>query len=621
MRIYVCVKQVPASNETLLDPVTHTIIREGTQSILNPFDSYAMEEAVRIKARCGGLVTAFTMGIPSAEGILRRVIAVGADDAVLLTDRAFAGSDTLATARTLAAAMKRKGLPDLILCGRMATDGDTAQVGPMLAECLDLPHVSDVAEIEEMNETACVVRKMTDDGYVRLRVKLPALLTVLKEINIPRLPSISGVLRGEKAEVARMSREDTGIDAGKTGLKGSATRVVRTERPEINRETVWIDGTANEQAEKLKRYLGRKNGNSPTLPGAAACSAQKTSAPVRFPGTASPEMMPGGIWVYCEQGPDGIRPVAYELLGKAAGLTEEMKQTVTAVLVGGTEEEAAFLTACGADQVLLAEIPAEELPDERVHTAVLEKLAGKYQPAILLLGATAFGRSLAPRLAARLETGLTADCTGLEIDPETGLLRQTRPAFGGNLMATIVCPEQKPQMATVRPKVFQRIRGQDTSSGLRTPSPQGEGYKVIRETFVTAERCFEFLERIPAAEETDIGAADVLISVGQGIGGTENITLAEELARKMGGTVSSSRPLVDSGVMPYARQVGQTGKTVAPKLYLALGISGAIQHMAGVAAKTIVAVNTDPDAPIFGCADFAVRCDCGEFLRAMLDKN
>ena len=620
MKIYVCVKQVPASNETLLDPVTHTIIREGTQSILNPFDSYAVEEAVRIKARCGGTVTAFTMGIPSAEGTLRRVIAVGADDAVLLTDRAFAGSDTLATARTLAAAMKRKGLPDLILCGRMATDGDTAQVGPMLAECLDLPHVSDVAEIEEMNETACVVRKMTDDGYVRLRVKLPALLTVVKEINIPRLPSISGVLRGEKAEVARMSREDTGIDAGKTGLNGSATRVVRTERPVITRETVWIEGTASEQAEKLKGYLESKTGDSTGL--TEMTEKEKSATPLhRIQDDRKTGIAPGGIWVYCEQGPDGIRSVAYELLGKASELAGEMKQMITAVMIGGAGEEATSLTACGADQVLLAEIPAEELPDERAHTAALEKLVGKYEPSILLLGATAFGRSLAPRLAARLETGLTADCTGLEIDPETGLLRQTRPAFGGNLMATIVCPEHKPQMATVRPKVFQRIGGQDTSSGLRPPSRQGEGNKVIRETFVTAERCFEFLERVPAAEETDIGAADVLISVGQGIGGAENIAMAEELARKMGGTVSSSRPLVDSGVMPYARQVGQTGKTVAPKLYLALGISGAIQHMAGVAAKTIVAVNTDPDAPIFGCADFAVRCDCGEFLRAMLDKN
>lgn len=255
MRIFVCVKQVPASNETLLDPVTHTIIREGTQSILNPFDAHAVEEAVQIKGRLGGTVTAFTMGIPSAEETLRRVIAVGADDAILLTDRAFAGSDTLATARTLAAAMRRRGMPDLILCGRMATDGDTAQVGPMLAEFLGIPHVSDVAEIEQADEDGCTVRKMTDDGYVRLKVKLPALLTVLREINIPRLPSVNGVLRGEKAEVSRMTREDLGIDPEKTGLKGSATRVVGTGRPVTTRGTIWIEGNPMEQAEKLRALL------------------------------------------------------------------------------------------------------------------------------------------------------------------------------------------------------------------------------------------------------------------------------------------------------------------------------------------------------------------------------
>lgn len=319
---------------------------------------------------------------------------------------------------------------------------------------------------------------------------------------------------------------------------------------------------------------------------------------------------PGGVWVYAEQGTDGIRPVVCELLGQAVRLAGELEQTVTAVLVGGTEEQAASLATCGADRILLAEVPDEALPDERTHTEALERLAEKYQPAILLLGATAFGRSLAPRLAARLGTGLTADCTGLEIDPETGLLRQTRPAFGGNLMATIVCPERTPQMATVRPKVFP----------MPVPSLNRE-VRVIRERIDTAEHCFEFLERLPSADETDIGAADVLVSIGQGIGGAENIALAEKLARRLGGTLSSSRPLVDSGVMPYVRQVGQTGKTVAPKLYLALGISGAIQHMAGVAAKTIVAVNTDPDAPIFGYAHYAIRCDCGAFLRALLEKD
>ena len=318
---------------------------------------------------------------------------------------------------------------------------------------------------------------------------------------------------------------------------------------------------------------------------------------------------PGGIWVYAERGAGGIRPVAFELLGQAARLAGDRKRTVTAVLAGGTQEQAASLAACGADCILLAGIPDEELPDERAHTAALEKLVSKYHPAVLLFGATAFGRSLAPRLAARLGTGLTADCTGLETDPETGLLRQTRPAFGGNLMATIVCPDRTPQMATVRPKVFP----------MPVCDPE-RPVRIIREQTGTAEQCFEFIERLPFAGEADIGAADVLVSVGQGIGGTENIAMAKELACRLGGTFSSSRPLVDCGVMPYARQVGQTGKTVAPKLYLALGISGAIQHMAGVAAKTIAAVNTDPEAPIFDYAHYAIRCDCGDFLRAMLDR-
>ena len=255
MKIDVCVKQVPASNETRLDPVTHTIIRDGARSILNPFDAYAVEEALRIRERTGGRITAFTMGIPAAEEHLRRVLAVGVDDAVLLTDRAFAGSDTLATARVLASAVSADGMPDLILCGRMATDGDTAQVGPMLAEYLGIPHVSDVAAVEEITERSLVVRRLTDDGYVRLRVALPALLTVLKEINIPRLPSLSGVLRAESARITVRDHALLGIDPGLAGLAGSATRVVATERPPLEKRAVVLKGTPEAQADALAARL------------------------------------------------------------------------------------------------------------------------------------------------------------------------------------------------------------------------------------------------------------------------------------------------------------------------------------------------------------------------------
>ncbi len=318
---------------------------------------------------------------------------------------------------------------------------------------------------------------------------------------------------------------------------------------------------------------------------------------------------PGGIWVFCEQGPHGVRPVAFELAGQAARLAARACCSVTAVLAGGSGEAAPALCAAGADTVLLARadnlLPA--CPDELQHTELLAALVRKYEPSVLLLGATAFGRSFAPRLAARLGTGLTADCTGLEMDPDTGLLRQTRPAFGGNLLATIVCPLRRPQMATVRPKVF--------------PAPEADpsrSCRLVTENLPAPEKSLEWLGRITREETEDIGSADLLIAVGQGIGGAENIALAEKLASRLGGVLASSRPLVDSGVMPYARQVGQTGKTVAPRVYLALGISGAIQHMAGVAAGTLIAVNTDPDAPIREYADCFIPCDCGAFLRALL---
>ena len=259
MNIVVCVKQVPASNEARMDPVTNTVIRENVESILNPFDAFAVEEAVRLKARCdGSSVMAISMGVPSAAQMLRGVIAVGVDQAMLLTDRAFAGADTWATANALASAIGILPQPDLILCGRMATDGDTAQVGPMLAEVLDIPHVTDVAEIVEAGEHSVVVRKLTDDGYQVLQVPRPALLSVTKEINVPRLPSIAGVLRGAEAEVQICSAAQLGVDPARVGLAGSVTKVVRTMRPDHRVKSEVLEGSVPEQTRALLERLREK---------------------------------------------------------------------------------------------------------------------------------------------------------------------------------------------------------------------------------------------------------------------------------------------------------------------------------------------------------------------------
>ena len=227
MRTIVCVKQVPASNEVRLDEKTNTIIRDGGQAVINPFDSHALEAALALKDRLGGTVAVLSMGIPAAAEMLRDCVARGADEALLLTDRAFAGADTLATSYALYCGVKQLGSFDLLLCGKMAVDGDTAQIGPELAQRLGVPHVSDVSALECDGLTAIVQREV--GGCVqKLRVPLPAVLTVTRELNVPRLPSIAGVLRSRQAEVRMCSAEQAGADEQQCGLKGSPTQVVAT---------------------------------------------------------------------------------------------------------------------------------------------------------------------------------------------------------------------------------------------------------------------------------------------------------------------------------------------------------------------------------------------------------
>lgn len=254
MKIAVCVKQVPSTNEVRLDPVTNTIIRDGRQSVTNPFDTYAIEAAVQIKEQLGGEVTVLSMGIPSTERLLRDACSRGADRGVLLSDRAFAGADTLATSYALSLWCSRENL-DLILCGKMAVDGDTAQIGPELAEHLGIPHITDVCEIMEISETAVTVRKQTAEGFEVLRTPLPALLTVVKDINLPRMASIPGVRAGMEADIHIYTAADLGADPARCGLSGSPTQVVKTFTPQRSAEAVEITGEAGDKAKSILDIL------------------------------------------------------------------------------------------------------------------------------------------------------------------------------------------------------------------------------------------------------------------------------------------------------------------------------------------------------------------------------
>lgn len=321
-----------------------------------------------------------------------------------------------------------------------------------------------------------------------------------------------------------------------------------------------------------------------------------------------------GIWVFVQVDAEGaVLPVAFELIGRACDLAAERGDCpVTALLpvdAGADVDAAASLIAAGADAAIRCRDERFAAPDAAVTAAWLAGLAQARKPEIILYGATAFGRELAPAVAIRLQTGLTADCTVLGMDNATGLLQQTRPAFGGNLMATIACPSHRPQMATVRPGIF--------TAPVPNPARTGTVEDVALDAAIAPR-----VRAVVAAATDDtpsITESDVLVVVGRGIGSKKNLPLMRQLAETLGGELGCTRPIVEAGWLPYRHQVGQTGVSVAPKLLISVGVSGAIQHLAGIGgAQTIVAINEDPDAPIFGAAHYKVVGDCVEVVHELV---
>jgi electron transfer flavoprotein alpha subunit len=334
---------------------------------------------------------------------------------------------------------------------------------------------------------------------------------------------------------------------------------------------------------------------------------EKTPAKCDLPDTKGYK----GVWVFIEQKKGKVQSVAYELLGKAQELAKKLSCDVSGVLIGnGMDDQLDELIWHGADNIYLVEAPELANFQDEPYTQILIKLVQKYKPEVLLCGATSIGRSLISRVAIGIKAGLTADCTGLDIDPEKKILLQTRPAFGGNIMATIISPNYRPQMATVRHKVMQPM----------APDKKRKG-KIIKESFASS-LYFSRTKLLDIVEEVEslvnLSEADIIVSGGRGMGGPENFKILEELAHVLGAAVGASRAAVDAGWMPYSHQVGQTGRTVGPKIYIACGISGQIQHLVGMqSSKIIIAINKDPEAPIFKVATYGIVGDLFQVVPAL----
>ena len=386
--------------------------------------------------------------------------------------------------------------------------------------------------------------------------------------------------------------------------------------------TIWIDAelcNGCKRCVKACPYEGveMRDGKAHILERCTSCGACIESCKQKaISSDAAPREIPDfsdrkGVWVYAEQREGKLHAVSLELLGKAGELAENLNQEVSAVLLGdGVAHLAETLIQYGADHVILVEDPCLLQYRTVPYTDAMEMLMGRFKPNILLMGATHIGRDLAPRISRRVAVGLTADCTELSIDPDEKILLQTRPAFGGNVMATIANRYSRPQMATVRPGVMEQ---------KECPGKQGD---IIRESISISEQDVQtkILEIIREARKTgDLSKAKIVVGGGRGVGDADGFKVLEKLADVLAGEVAGTRVAVEEGWISADRQVGQTGQSIRPELYIACGISGAIQHRAGIMnARYIVAINRDERAPIFQVADWGIVGDLRELVPEMI---
>ena len=701
MRILVLIKQVPETDKVKMDPETGTMIRTGQETIINPLDLYAIEEAlvlkeslakvVRPKATAqqklqeiqnsgataagadvrmsGPTVTVLTMGPQDADRALREALSMGCDEAILLTDRGFAGSDTWATAQVLASAIRKVGDYDLILSGERATDGDTGQVPCEVAAQLGLPVFTYVSSLNMDRPVqgaqageSLLVRRLTEEGYQILRARTPCVMSVVKEVASPRLPTLRGKKAAREASVVRWGMSDLELEPGSVGLAGSPTRVTKVFYPKITRNGQRIvandDSSIDVAAKKFLEILDRngflpssyaraaKAGNAAKDIGEAARALHYVNLEVleglsldrlvskQLPQLPQPERPE--FWVLTEfrsqragSIPENDAPgkessstdkaatldtVSLELLARARKLADQRGANLVAVAL--TKKipmlDAQTLIAHGADDVIALEGEGLAHFVCEPWARALASLIQFRRPEVVLGAATSTGRTLLPYLAALIGTGLTADCTELAIEPDTGLLLQTRPAIGGNVMATIKTAHHKPQMATVRPHSERPLEPDSARHGrlMRIPYAMREADASTME-FLGLEQNSGNFENLEGMR--------LVIAGGRGLKKAENFQLIRDmvgaLAPESAVGIGASREAVDRGWLSYPHQVGLSGKTISPEVYVAVGISGAVQHLAGIrTAKTIISINSDPEAPIHSIADLAIVGDLFEIV-------
>ena len=584
MKILVCMKQV-IEGKSVVFGENYSLDRDKLPQGINPTDCAALELALQLREKQGGEITVLTMGRPQAENLLREVAARLPDHLVLVSDPMYGGSDTLATARVLAAAVRKLGEFDLILAGRRAIDGETGHIGPELAAMLSLPCLTNVMSAETGGEgkTLGVVR-LLEDKIQKIEIPLPLVLTLCGGANTLRPASLTGLRKAKEAEIFLLSNDDLRLSKGDVGFDGSPTKVRDLKAPERSRKQTKFYTDVNEGVRAVREILEKVDqlgscttSDSPTRPVQQALHHDSSNRPFGLHG------------VYAlEEDHDSLQAAA-QLIGHA----KQSGCKIAALLVGYGENSALkLLQEAGADELYILR-GAESGNDGSVAEVVREAM-DQIAFASLVFPATIRGRAVAPLCAAQKSLGLSADCTSIAYR-EDGSLLQIRPAFGGTLMAEIECTSW-PQLASVRPGVYPDPEQAQGPCRIKTLSfrPQAKSMKFLDEQI---------------QEHDSLSDAVGIVAGGKSVG-KDGFPLLKRLANRLDFALGASRAAVDDGVAPYDAQIGQTGAIVRPDVYLAFGISGAVQHIAGMKdAAFVVAVNPDKRAPIFDWADVGILCD------------
>ncbi|HYF47428.1 MAG TPA: FAD-binding protein [Acidimicrobiales bacterium] len=585
LRIAVLVKQIPAFEAMELGP-DGRLVRDGLPLEMNAYCRRAVALGTDLAVRTGGSMAVFTLGPPSAEDCLREAIAWGAQtglevDGVLVTDPAFAGSDTLATAKALAAVLEQEDPFDLVLVGRNSVDADTGQVGPQLAQLLDLPFATGVRELE-LGDDEVVLRLEHDDEWVDATVQLPALLSCAERLIDPAKQPPEARAAVPAQRIRTVSAADLG--EGPWGADASPTWVGDVRLLEVERVGEILTGPVEAQVERLVEVLDDRGVLDPAPP-------DEEVVPVAAPSGAD------GPCIAVVVEPDRTR-LTRELLGAAARLADRLPGRVAAVGPGPLPEA---VGTWGADDAVTVEGAEVE---EDVATGVA-RWAMAARPWAILAPGTAWGREVASRVAATLGAGLTGDAVALTI--EDGRLEALKPAFGGRLVA-VVTASSPVQMATVRAGMLPLF-------APRTP------VELRREAVNIEPRGRVVVTSRERDDDTGLMAnADAVVGVGRGVPPDRYEDL-KPLLDLLDGELGATRKVTDEGWLPRARQIGITGHSISPRLYIALGLGGKFNHTVGVRASgTIVAVNPDPEAPIFEWVDIGLVASWEDVLPVLVDR-